>query len=101
MTKEKPVPLPILVDKIGGAICGIILALKIMGCIIIFLYIAPVTKDLYSLHKEGKIIFKTDEKWVSFKKFDWENFLNNLKPEEKSLGTEKEQKTTKEEPKEE
>ncbi len=49
MTKEKTIHFLMPIDKVGGAICGIILGVNLMSCIIISLYIAPVTKNLYNL----------------------------------------------------
>lgn len=86
MTREKTIHLLTPIDKIGGAICGIIFALYLMSFIIVSLYIAPGTKSLYTLHERDKIIFKTDELWLKkysgFTGFDWEEFLNTLKPKQ-------------------
>lgn len=86
MTKEKTVMFFSPVDKICGAICGILLAINFASCIIISLYIAPATKVLYNLHEEDKVIFKTDEAYLKtynkFISFDWQEFLEELKPEE-------------------
>lgn len=85
-TKERTVSFFAPVDKIGGAICGIILGLNLMSCVIISLYIAPATKSLYNLREEDKIIFKTDEAYLKtynkFIDFNWQEFLDDLKPEE-------------------
>jgi uncharacterized membrane protein required for colicin V production len=85
-TKEKTIPFLALVDKTGGAICGILLAMNLASCIIISLYIAPATKSLYNLREEDKIIFKTDEAYLKtynkFIGFNWQEFLEELKPEE-------------------
>ncbi len=89
MTKEKTIHFLMPIDKVCGAICGIILGLNLMSCIIISLYIAPATRNLYKLHEEDKIIFKTDERWLKtysgFTNFDWKEFLDTLKPEEKPV----------------
>jgi len=86
MTKERSIRFFSLIDKIGGAICGILLAINLASCIIISLYIAPATKSLYNLREEDKIIFKTDEAYVKtyskFIDFNWGEFLEELKPEE-------------------
>ena len=88
-TKEKRVHFFTAIDKVGGVICGIILGLNLMGFIIISLYIAPITKNLYNLREEEKIIFKTDERWLKtysgFTDFDWKEFLDTLKPKEKPI----------------
>ncbi len=85
-TKEKTIYFFTLIDKIGGAICGIILGLNLMSCIIISLYIAPATNSIYNLREEDKIIFKADEAYVKtynkFIGFKWQEFLDTLKPEE-------------------
>jgi hypothetical protein len=95
MTKERTIYFLMPIDKVCGAICGIILAINVMSCIIISLYIAPATRNLYKLHEEDKIIFKTDERWVKtysgFTDFDWKEFLNTLKPKEKPVETDKKQ----------
>ena len=95
MTKEKTIHFLTLIDKTGGAICGVLLGLNLMSCILISLYIAPATNNLYNLHEEDKIIFKTDEKWVKtysgFTDFDWKEFLDTLKPKEKPIEENKKQ----------
>lgn len=95
MTKEKAIHLFMPVDKIGGAICGILLGLNLMSWVIISLYLTPVTNNLYNLREEGKIIFKVDERWVKtysrFTEFDWKEFLDTLKPEEKLTKEDKKQ----------
>ncbi len=86
MTKEKTIFFPAPVDKVGGAICGILLAVNLVSCIIISLYIAPATKDLYNLREEDKIIFQTDEAYLKtyskFIDFGWQEFLEDLESKE-------------------
>lgn len=86
MTKQKTISFFTPIDKIGGAICGILVALNLVSCMIISLYIAPATKSLYNLREEDKIIFKTDEAYLKtynkFISFNWQEFLEGLKPEE-------------------
>ncbi len=90
MTKEKTIHFFTLIDKIGGAICGILLGMNLMSCIIISLYIAPATKNLYNLDEKDKIIFKTVE--FRLKTYnDWKEFLDILKPKEKPIEEDKKQ----------
>jgi hypothetical protein len=95
-TKEKTISFFPPVDKIGGAICGILLALNLTSCVIVSLYIAPVTKNLYNLRQEDKIIFRADEAYLKtynkFISFDWREFMDGLKPEEPAAEEEKQQK---------
>jgi uncharacterized membrane protein required for colicin V production len=93
-TKEKTISFHASIDKAGGAFFGLLLGINLVGYIIISLYIAPATNNLYNLREEGKIIFKADERWVKtyswFTKFDWREFLDTLKPEEPPTEEEKE-----------
>ena len=86
MTKQKTVYFFMPMDKIGGAICGILVAINLISCIMISLYIAPATKNLYHLREEDKIVFKADEAYLKtynkFISFSWQEFLEGLKPEE-------------------
>ena len=92
LIKEEGIAFPFFIDKVGGLICGILLSTVLLSSIFISLYIAPATKDIYNLRKQGKIIFNVDEvlpRGYSIltrilpeeERFDWKEFMNSLEEE--------------------
>jgi len=90
-TGKETIPFPSFLDRVGGAVCGMLLGLILLSTIAMSLYLAPCSERTYSnMQKDGKMIFSIDEIWPrsystftrfvpSGDEFDWEEFLNEYK----------------------
>ena len=100
LTKERKIHFPFVIDKIGGALFGILLSSILLSNIFISLYILPFTNSIYNLHKKGRIVFKIDESlpraYALLTRFDWRNFMNSLQEDiervKESISTNKKEK---------
>lgn len=94
LTRKKEIPFPPLLDRVGGATCGMLLGLVFLSTVVMSFYIAPLSESTYSsIQKDGEMIFNVGEIWPrsysaftrslpSGDEFDWEKFLNEYKFEE-------------------
>lgn len=62
-TRQRTVPFPKPLDRLGGAACGLALGTLILGFLISSLYIAPLSENFYAaVHlKDGEVLFHLDE----------------------------------------
>ena len=62
-TRQRTVPFPKPLDRLGGAACGLALGTLILGLLISSLYIAPLSEDFYTAVriKDGEVLFHLDE----------------------------------------
>jgi uncharacterized membrane protein required for colicin V production len=62
-TRQRTVPFPKPMDRLGGAACGLVLGTLILGLLISSLYIAPLSEDFYAAVrlKDGEVLFHLDE----------------------------------------
>ena len=62
-TRQRTIPFPKPLDRLGGAACGLALGTLILGLLISSLYIAPLSEDFYvaARLKDSEVLFHLDE----------------------------------------
>jgi uncharacterized membrane protein required for colicin V production len=62
-TRQRTIPFPKPLDRLGGAACGLALGTLILGLLISSLYIAPLSEDFYAAArlKDSEVLFHLDE----------------------------------------
>ena len=82
-TYEKRILFPKLLDKLGGAICGLTLGALMSSFFILSLYIAPLPNDFYEKTRiKDEVLFYMDEflpRSYGVIEFNWDDFLNKYK----------------------
>jgi len=98
-TREKEIPFPQPLNKLGGAVCGLVLGTLILSFFILSLHIAPLSQEFYeATHlKEGEVLLHVDEflprGYAAVVKklpppageFDWQAFLTKYRWKQEEL----------------